>query len=65
MDVWRQCRNFEQLDVEIFGPFPVESDLSGTSPFERENAKIASGHERHCAGTTPAMPRRWVRGRPR
>jgi hypothetical protein len=44
--------------VEIFDPSAVDSDLSGTSPFERENAKIASGHERHCAGTTPATPRR-------
>jgi L(+)-tartrate dehydratase beta subunit len=37
------------LDVEKFGPFLVESDLAGNSLFERENAKIAPGLEKHQA----------------
>ena len=47
------------LDVENFGPFLVESDLSGNSLFERENAKIAPGLERLYAGTRPATLRRY------
>jgi len=47
------------LDVENFGPFLVESDLAGNSLFERENAKIAPGLERHYAGTRPATLRRY------
>jgi L(+)-tartrate dehydratase beta subunit len=47
------------LDVEKFGPFLVESDLSGNSLFERENAKIAPGLERLYAGTKPATLRRY------
>ena len=47
------------LDVERFGPFLVESDLSGNSLFERENAKIAPGLERLYAGTRPATLRRY------
>ena len=47
------------LDVEKFGPFLVESDLSGNSLFERENAKIAPGLERLYAGTRPATLRRY------
>jgi L(+)-tartrate dehydratase beta subunit len=47
------------LDVENFGPFLVESDLAGNSLFERENAKIAPGLEKHYAGTRPATLRRY------
>jgi L(+)-tartrate dehydratase beta subunit len=47
------------LDVDNFGPFLVESDLAGNSLFERENAKIAPGLERHYAGTRPATLRRY------
>jgi L(+)-tartrate dehydratase beta subunit len=47
------------LEVEKFGPFLVESDLAGNSLFERENAKIAPGLERHYAGTKPATLRRY------
>jgi len=47
------------LEVEKFGPFLVESDLDGNSLFERENAKIAPGLERHYAGTRPATMRRY------
>jgi L(+)-tartrate dehydratase beta subunit len=47
------------LDVENFGPFLVESDLSGNSLFERENAKIAPGLERLYAGTKPPALRRY------
>ena len=47
------------LEVEKFGPFLVESDLDGNSLFERENAKIAPGLERHYAGTKPATLRRY------
>jgi L(+)-tartrate dehydratase beta subunit len=46
------------LDVEDFGPFLVESDLDGTSLFERENEKIASGIRRLYVGTKPATQRR-------
>ena len=47
------------LDVENFGPFLVESDCSGSSLFERENAKIAPGIDRLYAGTRPATMRRY------
>jgi L(+)-tartrate dehydratase beta subunit len=47
------------LDVEKFGPFLVESDLTGNSLFERENAKIAPGLEKLYAGTRPATLRRY------
>ncbi len=47
------------LDVENFGPFLVESDLSGNSLFERENAKIAPGIEKLYEGTRPATLRRY------
>jgi L(+)-tartrate dehydratase beta subunit len=47
------------LEVEKFGPFLVESDVNGNSLFERENAKIAPGLERHYAGTRPATLRRY------
>lgn len=47
------------LDVEKFGPFLVESDFSGNSLFERENAKIAPGLAQHYAGTRPATMRRY------
>jgi L(+)-tartrate dehydratase beta subunit len=47
------------LDVERLGPFLVESDLSGNSLFERENARIAPGLERLYAGTRPATLRRY------
>lgn len=47
------------LDVESFGPFLVESDLSGNSLFERENAKIAPHLNELYAGTRPATLRRF------
>ncbi len=47
------------LEVENFGPFLVESDLEGSSLFERENAKIASGLDKVYAGTRPAILRRY------
>ena len=47
------------LDVERFGPFLVESDLSGNSLFERENAKITPGIEKLYEGTRPATLRRY------
>lgn len=47
------------LDVENFGPFLVESDLSGCSLFERENAKIAPTLDSLYAGTRPATLRRF------
>jgi L(+)-tartrate dehydratase beta subunit len=47
------------LDVERFGPFLVESDLSGNSLFERENAKIAPGLEKLYAGTKPPALHRY------
>src|ERR671937_993468 len=40
-------------------PFPVESDLSGNSLFERENAKIAPGLAKLYAGSKPATLRRY------
>jgi L(+)-tartrate dehydratase beta subunit len=47
------------LDVEKFGPFLVESDLAGSSLFERENARIAPGLDKLYAGTRPAILRRY------
>jgi L(+)-tartrate dehydratase beta subunit len=47
------------LDVENFGPFLVESDLAGSSLFERENEKIAPGFAKLYAGTVPATLRRY------
>jgi L(+)-tartrate dehydratase beta subunit len=47
------------LDVENFGPFLVESDLSGNSLFERENTKIAPNIDKLYAGTKPATLRRY------
>ena len=47
------------LDVENFGPFLVESDLSGNSLFERENAKIVPHLDELYAGTRPATLRRF------
>ena len=47
------------LDVERFGPFLAESDLTGNSLFERENAKIAPGLAQLYAGTRPATLRRY------
>jgi L(+)-tartrate dehydratase beta subunit len=60
---WREELGLAQaiwaLDVENFGPFLVESDLSGNSLFERENAKIAPQLEALYAGTRPATLRRF------
>ena len=47
------------LDVERFGPFLVESDLTGQSLFERENAKIAPGIAKLYEGTRPAALKRY------
>ena len=47
------------LDVDNFGPFLVESDFSGNSLFERENAKIAPGLEQLYAGTRPPALHRY------
>jgi L(+)-tartrate dehydratase beta subunit len=47
------------LDVENFGPLLVESDLSGRSLFEQENAKIAPKLEAAYAGTRPATLHRF------
>jgi L(+)-tartrate dehydratase beta subunit len=47
------------LDVENFGPLLVESDLSGRSLFEQENAKIAPKLEAAYAGTRPATLHRY------
>lgn len=47
------------LEVENFGPFLVESDLSGNSLFERENAKIAPNIQRLYEDTKPATLRRY------
>jgi L(+)-tartrate dehydratase beta subunit len=60
---WREELGLAQavwvIEVARFGPFLVESDLSGNSLFERENAKIAPGIERLYAGTRPATLRRF------
>ena len=47
------------LDVENFGPFLVESDLSGNSLFERENAKIAPRLKQLYERTRPATMARY------
>ena len=47
------------MEVEHFGPFLVESDLTGASLFERENAKIAPNIDKLYAGTKPATLRRY------
>jgi len=47
------------LDVERFGPFLVESDLTGQSLFERENARISARLDELYAGTRPATLRRY------
>ncbi|MEL6421566.1 MAG: fumarate hydratase C-terminal domain-containing protein [Pseudomonadota bacterium] len=47
------------LDVERMGPFLVEGDLTGTSLFERENAKVAAGIEAAYEGTRPATMQRY------
>jgi L(+)-tartrate dehydratase beta subunit len=47
------------LEVEKLGPFLVDSDLTGNSLFERENARIAPGIARLYAGTKPATLRRY------
>lgn len=47
------------LDVENFGPFLVEGDLSGNSLFERENAKMAPRLRELYEGSTPATLRRF------
>lgn len=60
---WREELGLAQavwvLDVVRFGPFLVESDLTGQSLFERENARIAPGIEALYAGTRPATLRRY------
>ena len=47
------------LEVENFGPFLVESDMSGNSLFERENEKIAKNLEKLYEGTKPAVLKRF------
>ncbi len=47
------------FDVENFGPFLVESDSSGKSLFERENAKIAPRLQAAYEGTRPATMARY------
>jgi L(+)-tartrate dehydratase beta subunit len=47
------------LEVANFGPFLVESDMTGASLFERENAKIAPGIDKLYAGTRPPTMRRY------
>ena len=47
------------LDVENFGPFIVESDLEGSSLFERENARIAGSLDKVYEGTRPAVLKRF------
>jgi L(+)-tartrate dehydratase beta subunit len=47
------------LEVESFGPFLVDSDLSGNSLFERENARIAPSIAKLYAGTRPPTLRRY------
>jgi hypothetical protein len=57
---FRSDSNFNGLlDVENFGPFLVESDFTGASLFERENAKIAPNIAKLYAGTKPATMRRY------
>jgi len=47
------------LEVENFGPFLVESDMSGNSLFERENEKIAKNLEKLYEVTKPAVLKRF------
>jgi L(+)-tartrate dehydratase beta subunit len=47
------------LEVDVFGPFLVESDAAGNSLFERENEKIAKGLPDLYKGTRPATLRRF------
>lgn len=47
------------IEADNMGPFIVESDLSGNSLFERENAKISENLDRVYAGTTPAVLKRF------
>lgn len=60
---WREDLGLAQaiwlIKVENFGPFIVESDLSGNSLFERENAKIAAGLDKVYEGTRPAVLKRF------
>jgi L(+)-tartrate dehydratase beta subunit len=60
---WREKLGLAQaiwvIDVSNFGPFIVESDLEGSSLFERENAKIAANLARVYEGTTPAVLKRF------
>ena len=56
---WREELGLAQamwvFAVENFGPFIVESDASGDSLFERENARIAKGLPQVYEGTRPAV----------
>ena len=56
---WREELGLAQamwvFEVENFGPFIVESDASGDSLFERENARIAKGLPQVYEGTRPAV----------
>ncbi len=60
---WREELGLAQamwvLDVENFGPFIVESDLEGSSLFERENARIAASLDKVYEGTRPAVLKRF------
>lgn len=47
------------IDVEGFGPFLVESDLDGSSLFERENAKISPRIRELYENSRPATLRRY------
>lgn len=47
------------FDVENFGPFLVEGDISGNSLFERENAKMAPHLRELYEGSRPATLRRF------
>ena len=47
------------LEVKNFGPFIVESDMSGDSLFERENKKIAERLPKVYEGTKPAVLKRF------
>lgn len=60
---WREELGLAQamwmIDAGNMGPFIVECDLSGTSLFERENAKIAAGLAKAYEGTRPAVLKRF------
>lgn len=60
---WREELGLAQaiwvIEVENFGPFIVESDHSGNSLFERENARIAANLEKVYEGTRPAVLKRF------